>query len=134
MEYLKIIQSETSHCVLWAKPKVYSAPSYNIADAQRKGVKIDANGYVKAYTYTSNGDIKSFEWFAKQGVLSRSQLSIEHSPAISLVIKVGNYPELQKLSSGQLVNQQALLKEVKEVHSKITFMLMDLDENKTRKR
>ncbi|MDE6266502.1 MAG: hypothetical protein K2M07_04025 [Muribaculaceae bacterium] len=99
--------------ILEVMPKIYS-----------KGA------FVKAYGYHANGSIHPFKVARDaNGTILLSSISIDHSPAISLIIKSGRFPEFQNLINGLNVNPRKLKKEYDLINEMEFYLLMERSQN-----
>ena len=88
------------------------------------------NIYATVYGYHADGTIHSFKVQRNaNGSLDLASISIEHSPAISVVINSGRFPEFQKLNNGQQFDATKLKKEFNEFNRMVTYMLMERSQN-----
>ncbi len=102
-----------SNNILMARPTVYGN-----------------NTYAKVYSYHANGSIAPFKVQRNaDGSLDLSSISIDHSPAISIAIKSGRFPEFQKLNEGTKPNAEKLKTEFNALNKMVTYMLMERGQN-----
>ena len=100
-----------SNNILMARPAVYDT-------------------YAKVYSYHANGSIAPFKVQRNaDGSLDLSSISIDHSPAISIAIKSGRFPEFQKLNEGTKPNAEKLKTEFNALNKMVTYMLMERGQN-----
>lgn len=100
-----------SNNILMARPAVYDT-------------------YAKVYSYHANGSIAPFKVQRNaDGSLDLSSISIDHSPAISIAINSGRFPEFQKLNKGLKPDAAKLKAEFNELNKMVTYMLMERGQN-----
>lgn len=102
-----------SNNILMARPLVYGK-----------------NIYATVYSYHANGTIHPFVvQRTANGNLDLSSISIDHSPAISVAIKSGRFPEFQKFNAGKQFDAAKLRIEFKTFNKMVTYMLMERSQN-----
>ncbi len=90
----------------------------------------DNNIYAKVYSYHADGSIHPFKVQRNaDGSLDLSSISIDHSPAISIAINSGRFPEFQKLNEGTKPNAEKLKTEFNALNKMVTYMLMERGQN-----
>ena len=112
--------------ILYVSPKIYEYdnPRLSGKNSARKNV-----GFVKAYSYRADGSIGDFR-VDESSVDPLRYISIEHSPAISLILKNQDaFPELKKLDNGLDFDEKKLIAEIRKVSATTTCMLMEYSEN-----
>lgn len=88
------------------------------------------NTYATVYSYHANGSIAPFKVQRNaDGSLDLSSISIDHSPAISIAINSGRFPEFQKLNEGTKPNAEKLKTEFNALNKMVTYMLMERGQN-----
>lgn len=88
------------------------------------------NTYATVYSYHADGTIHPFVVQRNaNGSINLSSISIEHSPAISIAINSGRFPEFQKLNQGITPNPAKLKAEFNTLNNMVTYMLMERGEN-----
>lgn len=88
------------------------------------------NTYATVYSYHANGTIHPFVVQKDaNGSINLSSISIEHSPAISIAINSGRFPEFQKLNQGKPINAAKLKAEFNTFNKMVTYMLMERGQN-----
>ena len=103
--------------ILEVKPSIYNSESF-----------------IKAYSYHADGSIHPFKVARNSnGTILLSSISLDHSPAISLIIKSGRFPEFLNLINGKNVNSKELKKEFDLINEMELYMLMELKENIAKK-
>lgn len=84
--------------ILYVRPVVYRDSSL----VNRGMGVIDSNSFVKVLGYHADGSIQPFKVVMRpDGSIDFGSISIDHSPAISLVMATGKYPEFDKINKGQ---------------------------------
>ncbi|MBD5232542.1 MAG: hypothetical protein HDS65_00015 [Bacteroidales bacterium] len=102
-----------SNGILMARPTVYGS-----------------NTYATVYSYHANGSIHPFKVQRNaDGSLNLASISIEHSPAISIAINSGRFPEFQKFNNGQQYDVAKLRSEFNTFNKMVTYMLMERGQN-----
>lgn len=88
------------------------------------------NTYATVYSYHANGSIHPFKVQRNaDGSLDLSSISIDHSPAISIAINSGRFPEFQKLNKGLKPDAAKLKAEFNALNKMVTYMLMERGQN-----
>lgn len=88
------------------------------------------NTYATVYSYHANGSIAPFKVQRNaDGSLDLSSISIDHSPAISIAINSGRFPEFQKLNKGLKPDAAKLKAEFNALNKMVTYMLMERGQN-----
>lgn len=88
------------------------------------------NTYATVYSYHADGTIHPFVVQRNaNGSINLSSISIEHSPAISIAINSGHFPEFQKLNQGIQPNPAKLKIEFNKFNKMVTYMLMERGQN-----
>lgn len=115
--------------ILYVRPTVYRDSSL-----VAKGTSIiDSNGFVKVLGYHSDGSIHPFKVVQRvDGSIDFGSISIDHCPAISLVMSTGKYPEFDKVNKGQECNPLKLQKEFEHINSITSYILMERTENSSK--
>lgn len=115
--------------ILYVRPVVYRDNSL-----VNRGIGvIDTNGFVKVLGYHANGTIQPFKVDMRpDGSIDFGSISIDHSPAISLVMATGKYPEFDKINKGQDCDPSKLLKEFEHINSITSYILMERSENSSK--
>ncbi len=86
--------------------------------------------YATVYSYHADGSIHPFVVQRNaNGSLDLSSISIDHSPAISIAINCGRFPEFQKLNSGLKPDAAKLKDEFTAINKMVTYMLMERGQN-----
>lgn len=115
--------------ILYVRPIVYrDSPLVNKGNAM-----IDHKGFVKVMGYHSDGTIHPFKVAVRSdGSIDFGTISIDHSPAISLVMSAGYYPEFEKVNKGMECNPAQLKKEFDHINSITSYILMERSENSSK--
>lgn len=119
--------------ILYVKPSIYQE---NIMWQQSKAkdfAHITKDGYVKAYSYHADGSIHPFHVMYDSSGSPIPSISFEHTPAISLLVSKGNYPEIEKLIKDKEPDTEGLIKEMDSLVKQMTCVLMQRDENVQKK-
>lgn len=115
--------------VLYVRPIVYRDSPL----ANKGNTMIDPKGFVKVMGYHSDGTIHPFKVIVRpDGSIDFGSISIDHSPAISLVMSAGNYPEFEKVNKGLECNPAQLKKEFDHINSITSYILMERGENSSK--
>lgn len=115
--------------ILYVRPIVYRDSSLVTMGSSI----IDSKGFVKVMGYHSDGTIHPFRVSVQpEGTIDFSSISIDHSPAISLVMATGKYPEFEKVNRGEQCDPKALLKEFEHINSVTSYILMERGENSSK--
>lgn len=115
--------------ILYVRPVVYR-DSFLVS---RDTAIIDANVFVKVMGYHSDGTIHPFKVnIHADGSIDFGSISIDHSPAISLVMTTGRYPEFEKVNRGEECNPIELQKEFDHINSITSYILMERNENSSK--
>lgn len=130
MHYLKgIDRFKVKDGILYVRPIVYRDSSL-----VAKGTSIiDSNGFVRVLGYHSDGSIHPFKVVVRaDGSIDFASISIDHCPAISLVMSTGKYTEFEKVNKGQECNPRELKKEFDHINSITSYILMERSENSSK--
>lgn len=112
--------------ILYVRPIVYRDSTL----VAKGTAVIDYDGFVKVLGYHSDGSIHPFRVVVRSdGSVDFGSISIDHSPAISLVMSTGKYPEFDKVNRGQECNPLELQKEFDHINSITSYILMERSEN-----
>lgn len=115
--------------ILYVRPIVYKDSNL----VNKGNVIIDFNGFVKVLGYHSDGTIHPLRVVIRpDGSIDFGSITIDHSPAISLVMSTGRYPEFDKVNNGQACNPTELLKEFEHINSITSYILMERSENSSK--
>lgn len=115
--------------ILYIRPIVYRDSNL----VTKGNAIIDSEGFVKVLGYHSDGSIHPFRVVVRtDGSIDFGSISIDHSPAISLVMSTGKYPEFDKVNKGQECNPTNLLKEFEHINSITSYILMERCENSSK--
>ena len=115
--------------ILYVRPIVYKDSNL----VNKGNVIIDSNGFVKVLGYHSDGTIHPLRVVIRpDGSIDFGSITIDHSPAISLVMSTGRYPEFDKVNNGQACNPTELLKEFEHINSITSYILMERSENSSK--
>lgn len=115
--------------ILYIRPIVYRDSNL----VTKGNAIIDSEGFVKVLGYHSDGSIHPFRVVVRtDGSIDFGSISIDHSPAISLVMSTGKYPEFDKVNKGQDCNPTNLLKEFEHINSITSYILMERGENSSK--
>lgn len=114
---------------LYVRPIVYRDSHL----VNKGNAMIDHKGFVKVMGYHSDGTIHPFKVVIRSdGSIDFGSISIDHSPAISLVLSAGNYPEFEKVNKGMECNPAQLKKEFDHINSITSYILMERGENSSK--
>ncbi len=115
--------------ILYVRPIVYRDGSL-----VAKGTSIiDSHGFVKVLGYHSDGSIHPFKVVVRyDGSIDFGSISIDHCPAISLVMSTGKYPEFDKVNEGLECNPRELQKEFEHINSITSYILMERSQNSSK--
>lgn len=102
--------------ILEVKPKIYQSDD------------IIKDRFIRVYSYRADGSIADFR-VDENSLDPMSLISIEHSPAISLILKNGDFHELENLDNGRPYDEKKLAAEISNVIKLSTCMLMEHSEN-----
>lgn len=115
--------------ILYVRPIVYRD-----SPLVTKGISIiDSHGFVKVLGYHSDGSIHPFKVVIRSdGSIDFGSISIDHCPAISLIMSTGKYPEFDKVNKGLECNPRELQKEFDHINSITSYILMERSENSSK--
>lgn len=86
--------------------------------------------FVKAYGYHADGTMHPLKVARdSNGAVLLSSISLDHAPAISLIVTSGRFPEFEKLIQGLTVDSKELRKEFDLINEMELYLLMELSEN-----
>ena len=129
----EVISFRIQDDILYVKPHIY-VNNYQMNKSKAKDLaQITADGYVKAYSYHADGSIHPFKVSYDASGSPIPSISFEHTPAISLIISKGNYPEISNLIADKKPDANELQKEMRDVLKRMTCVLMQKDQNVRKK-
>lgn len=114
---------------LYVKPSIYQ-DNVQQQKSKAKGLaQITEDGFVKAYSYYADGSIHPFKVTYDESGSPIPSISFEHTPAISLIVSKGKYPEIKKLIEDKQPDAKELEKEMSNLLNQMTCILMQRDQN-----
>ena len=119
--------------ILYVKPQIYVDNHQMEKSKARELAQISTDGYVKAYSYQADGSIQPFKVSYDKSGSPIPSISFEHTPAISLIISKGDYPEISNLIKDRMPEVKKLQKELSDVLRRLTCVLMQRDQNVRKK-
>ncbi len=130
--------SDISKCriqdgILYVRPNIYQQNSQREKSKVKGVAQMSSDGFVKAYSYHADGTIHSFRIEYDKTGSPIPSISFEHTPAISLLISRGGYPEIENLINNISPNVNKLKEEMRDLVGHLTCVLMQRDQNVLKK-
>lgn len=119
--------------ILYVKPHIYIDNPQRDKSKAKDLAHLTADGYVKAYSYHADGSIHPFKVSYDASGSPIPSISFEHTPAISLIVSKGNYPEISNLIADKKPDANKLQEEMGDVLKRMTCVLMQKDQNVRKK-
>lgn len=129
----EVISFRIQDDILYVKPQIYMDNDQRNKSKAKDIAQITADGYIKAYSYHADGSIHPFKVSYDVSGSPIPSISFEHTPAISLIISKGNYPEIKSLIADKKPDAKKLQEEMGDVLRRMTCVLMQKDQNVRKK-